>query len=284
MCRFSHPVATVANTHILARHLGPTQILVYAMAVDSPTANAMIIPLPTPPDVGEDAIEWIDLSAIPTFFESLGHSLGISDDHHTATRGGASLAAPPTLAVHEVGDFEASYVPTLADFDRLDERFRLEPGLRASLVREPDWSFAVFQLQPGRQAVHPMAWRFPTRFPRRCYFPTVHVHDGEEPTFAAFDHALFAQFPGSFRLESERDGTSDDLAELDRTGRGEEARLILSGHTWSRHGLRRWGAGMLDDWQDLAAEAGILDLDRGVLYRRMTGHLDNEDVWVDWAP
>ena len=29
------------------------------------------------------------------------------------------------LQVHEVGDYEASYVPTLADFHRLDPRFRM---------------------------------------------------------------------------------------------------------------------------------------------------------------
>ena len=38
----------------------------------------------------------------------------------------ANLAPRQTLKVHAVGDFEASFVPTVGDFERLDERFRRE--------------------------------------------------------------------------------------------------------------------------------------------------------------
>jgi hypothetical protein len=46
------------------------------------------------------------------------------------------------------------------------------------LARLRDFGFAAFQLEPGRQQIHPMGFRFRTRDPSRLLFPTVHVHDG----------------------------------------------------------------------------------------------------------
>ena len=71
-----------------------------------------------------------------------------------ASRGGfgllAVVAAPPPLRVHDVGLFEASFVPTLADFERLDPRFRLSPGVWEQLPQYRDWGFAVFKLKKIR--------------------------------------------------------------------------------------------------------------------------------------
>lgn len=96
--------------------------------------------------------------------------------------------------VHAVGSFEASFVPSMADWDRLDPRFRLPVDTWARLGDYADWGFAVFRLAPGKQAtIHPMAFRFRTRDPRRLFFPTVHVHDGQVHATARFDHWLYYQ-------------------------------------------------------------------------------------------
>jgi hypothetical protein len=58
-----------------------------------------------------------------------------------------------------------------------------------------DYGFAVFQLRKGEAEVHPMALRFITRSPDRLFFPTLHVHHGDAPAEAAFDHTLYLQAP-----------------------------------------------------------------------------------------
>src|SRR5690606_38691297 len=102
-------------------------------------------------------------------------------------------ARTQTLVVHEVGSFIASYVPTRADFTRLDARFRLPSVLFDAVPAYADYGFAVFQLAAGTHTVHPMAFSFPTREPDRLFFPTVHVHDGRWCVRAKFHHALYFQ-------------------------------------------------------------------------------------------
>ncbi len=91
--------------------------------------------------------------------------------------------------------YVASFVPSVADFVRLDPRFRLPEVLFDAVPHYADYGFAVFQLAPGKVTVHPMALRFPTRDPDRLFFPTVHVHDGRFHAKAKFDHALYFQTP-----------------------------------------------------------------------------------------
>ncbi len=190
MCIFSAN-ANVADTKIFARRAASGgQFLVYSMRYEAEQELAMILPLPTPESAREDAVRFIDLSGYPTFFEDL-------DDAFPKPRGGRSLALRTPLAVHDVGSFEASFVPTLADFDRLDPRFRLPGTIWDSLPRYATYGFAVFKLKPGAKDVHPMALEMETREPGRLFFPTVHVHDGSISPEADFDHALYCQCSGS---------------------------------------------------------------------------------------
>lgn len=192
---FSVKVKEVSNTRIFARMVAPArQGLVYAMNVDTPTEVAMVLPLPVVVGAAEDAVKFIDLSKFPHFFASL-------DKGFPSPAGGDPFAnslgprAPKsaTLAVHQVGSFEASYVPKMADFSRLDERFRLPEGSLEKVGLYKDYGFAVFKFKPGRQKVHPMALTFPSRFADRLFFPTVHIHDGEVHEKEKFDHNLYAQ-------------------------------------------------------------------------------------------
>src|SRR5207248_7445223 len=95
------------------------------------------------------------------------------------------------LNVVDVGSFEASFVPTIPDFERLDERFRLPTGTWDQLPQYKQYGFTVFKLKPGAKVIHPMAFEFPRAAPARLFFPTVHIHDGKVHDTATFDHALY---------------------------------------------------------------------------------------------
>lgn len=205
MCCFSRSVPFVGATRIFARGLPDgLQWLAYAMNVEIEEELAMVLPLPVPPGPAEDAVSFLDLSDYEGFFGDLARAFPPTSLAQAASRGFAPAPAPRTLEVHDVGMFEASFVPTRADFARLDERFRLPESTFAAMPRYDDYGFAVFRLKPKRgllgrvkrQSVHPMAFSFPRRSPRSLFFPTVHVHDGTAPEYAVFDHQLYCQLDG----------------------------------------------------------------------------------------
>lgn len=189
MCIFSSEVNSVSNTHIYARYASrDRQYLVYSMSYDAPDELAMILPLPTPPSTREDALEFTDLSGYPDLFEDMDRSFPLPRVVYHPP--GVSKSA---LVVHEVGSYEASFVPTQADFSRLDPRFRLADTLWQALPNYSDYSFAVFKLKAGAKKIHPLAFTFPTRDSTMLFFPTVHVHHGEVLAKADFDHVLYWQ-------------------------------------------------------------------------------------------
>lgn len=219
MCIFVDPDAVlehVAATSIFARgEAAGRQTLVYSMNVSTSESVVMVLPLPIPPGAGEGALRFINLENYPEFFEDLSRAFPMAAV--AFARGleqSATLQQPQHLRVHEVGAFEASFVPSRADFGRLDPRFCLSDAVWAALPDYADWGFAVFQLaapQPAERSwldrllrrdarassntksIHPMAFSFSSRDPSRLFFPTVHVHDGEVHGEAEFDHALYAQ-------------------------------------------------------------------------------------------
>lgn len=242
------PETHVTETRIFARVDGDTQWLAYEMRVDTPSDVAMILPVPVVPGSGEHALSFVDLSGYDTFFEDLAWLFPMELEPELLSLGpGAPRAQAAKLTVHNVGSFEASYVPTRADFSRLDRRFRLPEAVWSALPQYSDWGFAVFKLKRGRsKRIHPMAFRFPTRDPARIFFPTVHVHDGELHRKADFDHALYFQPP-----------------------------VLRSGDVLSRAPARAW--------IDLSRACGLVDVDSHVARRLILGTHDNEDTWVDLA-
>lgn len=193
--RSSAPVH-VSDTSIFARAVGPSeQALVYSMELSALGDVAMILPVPVVAGAGDDALSFVDLSKFPGFFDDLRALFVVP---MPAARSSNALAFAPqsrqVLKVHSVGAFEASFVPSMSDWDRIDPRFRLPDGVFQKLGGYDDYGFAVFKLAAGKKAkIHPMAFRFRTRAPERLFFPTVHVHDGEVHPRAHFDHALFFQ-------------------------------------------------------------------------------------------
>jgi hypothetical protein len=193
MCCFTGKVA-VSNTRIFARFLEKgTQALVYQMSYRAASELAMVLPIPTPPKASEDAVKFISLKTYKTFFDDLHAGF---PEPKPQSRGGTFGSGPlksAKLKVEEVGDYIASFVPSVADFDRLDAKFRLPAGAWEQLPKQKTYGFAVFQLKADATDVHPMAFTFPTRPQHDLFFPTVHIHDGAVHDTATFDHTLYLQ-------------------------------------------------------------------------------------------
>jgi hypothetical protein len=213
MCCFSRHVEKVWSTRIFARPLeAGRQLLVYGMSLEVASDVAMVVPIPVPPGSADDAVRFVDMSAVPTFFDDVSALFPVLVPQPASP----SFArfepqSAPVLVVHDVGDFEASFVPQVRDFARLDARFRLPEEVWEALPTYADWGFCVFKLKapansgrsgllglfkapkPSSRKVHPMAFEFPRRDASQLFFPTVHVHDGLVHPTAQFDHELYCQ-------------------------------------------------------------------------------------------
>jgi hypothetical protein len=199
MCCFSGTVRHVVGTRIFARMEAPgVQSLAYAMRFTADRPVAMILPLPVAPLSAGRAVSFVNLKNYPEFFAELDRAFPqpVSRGGGMAGGAGGGGSFAPPLPVYAVGDFVASFVPTQADFGRVDPRFHIAPEAWAKLPEYADFGFAVFQLRAdaGKEtAVHPIALRFLTRYTDRLFFPTVHIHDGEVHEREGFDHELFCQ-------------------------------------------------------------------------------------------
>lgn len=251
MCMFSGPVMHVDETHIFARGSADgRQCIVYSMTVKADNDVAMILPLPVPKNAGEDSVKFINLEKYADFFSDLRRGFRIQPAAGLAHGAGALARGNGPLQVVEVGSFEASYVPTIPDFKRLDERFRLPAATWHQLPQYGllHFGFAVFKLKPGEKRIHPMAFEFPRADSKRLFFPTVHVHDGKVHNTARFDHVLYCQ------------ENADESLHL--------------AHGWEEsHSLAR-------DFVSVEKAEKIVAGDRHCYMRRMTGELRNQDTVV----
>lgn len=194
MCCFSRPVNSVAATRIFARFVDKTrQAVVYQMRLDAPEDLAMILPIPVAQPAPDDAVAFVNLEDYKDLFKDLDKGFPRPRVRPTESRDGSVQNAVPKLAVHSVGSFDASFVPDIKSFARLDARFRLPEGVWDKLPQYGKFGFAVFKLKEGRADVHPMAFTFPSAMPDRLFFPTVHIHDGKVHPKEKFDHILYGQ-------------------------------------------------------------------------------------------
>ncbi len=253
MCCFTRPVTSVSTTRIFARvDQGDRQFLVYSMQVESKESLAMVLPLPVKMGTGEDGVKFISLKKYPDFFTDM--EKGFPPPGYTynsaATRSAPAPVAAEVLRVVEVGDFEASFVPTEKDFSRLDERFRLPEGAWKKLPVYQTYGFAVFKLKPGLRSVQPMAFSFPRRDAKTMFFPTVHIHDGKVHATADFDHVLYCQ-----------------------PREGEPLKFDSSRHWEESHRHLR-------SFMKLSRVPGLLDPDQHCYKTTMNGDLPNRDTLV----
>jgi len=197
MCLFSRSVQRLRSTQIFARLEADRQFIVYEMNYSAAEDLAMILPVPTAASPDTDLVEFINLEDFPAFFSTLRRPF-------EKPRVPGAVAAARTLDVSQVGCFEASFVPTLKDFTRLDRRFRLPQRIWKALPIYRDFGFVVFKLRAARnEQVHPMAFSFKTRFNDRLFFPTVHIHGGEAHPTARFNHDHYCQIPADWNSPDE---------------------------------------------------------------------------------
>src|SRR5262245_29386657 len=251
-------IPDVADTRIFARLDGAVQGLAYSMRLSTRADIAMILPLPVAHGAGDDALSFVDLSGYPRLFDDLGALFPRLEVGAAKSRGLFSFGARQApLKVHEVGAFDASFVPSLAAFDRLDPRFRLPSRIWDALPRYRDFGFAVFKLRRGsRRRIHPMAFRFPTRDPSSIFFPTVHVHDGEVHPRASFDHYLYYQL--------ERDAAAPTPSVQ---------------YHW-RSGATLTSEQPAEASVDIQGAKGLVRAGARVMRRGLWGEQPNEDVWI----
>ena len=262
MCCFSNAPAfeAVTNTQIFARLTAPDrQVLAYSMTVTARESLAMILPIPVPPHSDEGAVTFINLEGYADFFDDLSRGFPAPQPRGMPIALGMPERSA-TLKVHDVGAFEASFVPTVDDFSRLDPRFTLDTAVWDRLPLYRDYGFAVFKLKgfaasgwglsrllsrggAVAKTIHPMAFSFPTRRPGALFFPTVHIHDGSVHRTAHFDHTLYGQ----------ADGQQAD---------------------W------RVSSGPARGFVDAGRTKGLVDGGRPCLRRKMVGTLPNRDVWL----
>jgi len=212
MCCFSGPIAHVSGTSIFARLEGGRQLLAYQMRFTSLEDIAMILPLPISHGHGDLAVEFVNLTETPQLFDELGQCFRSPPSRSVAAD--AVAGGPTPLVVRRIGAYDASFVPAIADFARLDPRFRLPDAVLARMPAYADYGFAVFQLRKGEAEVHPMALRFMTRRPDRLFFPTVHAHHGDAPADAAFDHTLYLQAPAGVNAKHDWEPATHAVSEV----------------------------------------------------------------------
>lgn len=194
MCCFTGRVEKVDETNIFARMMQPgVQLLIYEMKLSAKTEVAMVLPIPVVPGSGDDAVELISMERYPKFF--MGLNWMFEEPTLRSRRSSSDTSESATLKVHSVGAFVASFVPSLADFSRLDARFQMPEGTIDRVPEYHDYGFVVFQLAVtgGHVPIHPMAFEFKTRDASRLFFPTLHIHDGKLQSKAKFSHKLYAQ-------------------------------------------------------------------------------------------
>jgi hypothetical protein len=277
----------VTKTNIFARHTRPGyQAIAYSLSIASKSAAAMILPLPVVADSGEDAVQFIDLGAYPGFFDNLQqacepeYDLEMFDLDETLEMGRAEAAA--LLMVHEVGDYEASYVPTMRDFIRLDPRFRLPDEVWQKMPEYSDYGFAVFQLklslmqdeQEVENTLHPMAFEFPTRDPTRLFYPAVHVHDGDFHKDAGFYHRFYCQRENArseFKFQQDLFNGRPPLPAREKN----EGDVGFDGYHWYFRSIDI--ARDVFRWE---LSAGLVDPDKRLHAMTLEGEFPNRDLWL----
>lgn len=196
MCCFAGHVKFVHWTKIFARLTGKsTQFLAYQMAYESEQANAMILPLPVSTPVHESSVRFIDLSEYEDFFQNLAAGFPYVNTFSLGCGAASDLADAGSIEMQKVGNFIASFVPTVDDFSRLDPQFVIPKETWDKIPIYSDYGFAVFQLHELAGRPHPMAFEFDTRS-EETFFPTVHIHDGEVHATEEFNHVLYLQHAG----------------------------------------------------------------------------------------
>lgn len=195
MCMFLGGQVKVAGTNIYSRHIDRNRtFLAYQMRYAAKENVAMVLPVWTLPG---HAIEFVDLSKHRDFFKTLAR---ITDPTPFGLRSrGGSRSLSSEIPLERVGDYVASWVPSVDRLQDLNQALTIAPGAIETIARRYAlFGFAVFKLAPALRGEepHPMAFTYNHRSDE-LFFPCVHLHDGEGISKTeTFDHVLYAQTEG----------------------------------------------------------------------------------------
>lgn len=256
MCIITQTVESVRATKIFScfTHDESSQFLVYSNEVTTPSDNnLMILPVPNP-----DSVAFVNLKQYPKFFDhcedqferipemspyaSLSHSRSLSASYDSAP-----------LPVHHVGSYLASIVPSIQDFERLNqEYFDIPDDLERLLGRQynSEFGFIVCRLKKGNHTYHPFAYMHQKHSCGLLFLPTLHYHPhdrrGMKHIEADWDHLIYTV------------GTDYDSTSLD-------------GYRYSPKGTIQY--------EKLPSEIRWTAKNR-MCRRRIYGEKKNEDVWL----
>lgn len=315
----------VSATKIFARHTEPSyQLIVYGMSIATDSSAAMILPIPVKPDSGENAIRFIDMSPVKnkpsnidyqkesfailpyisnaprSFFdelENICHSEYIPESSKIVSNtfdqpfSSETDESSSILKVHDVGDYEASYIPSKDDFTRVDECFWLKTKIWDKLPDYSQYGFVVFQLKTSKDYrkkfdIPPMAFEFPTSDPYRLFFPTTHVHGNEDDnnfSKADFDHILYCQRPNAreeFKyqrdlLKQKNPTVAKNIEIIYRESESLCDQYYFRGYPW-----------FLSSSADLFSPTlnyfhkNVIDTSRKIVAMSLNGFFKNLDIWL----
>jgi hypothetical protein len=258
MCCFSQPVDSVSQTRIFGRLTKQkSQFVAYQMRYQSKHANAMILPVPIQISTKRRPIRFIDMSAYPDFFRDLERGFP-TQKLATESRPSGADSQREMLKVHKVGKFEASFVPSINHFEKLDPRFSISKNIWNKIPDYSNYGFVVFQLNELSGEPHPMAFEFSTRLTDTIFLPTIHIHDGEVHRREQFDHTMYVQ-------NSELDLVAGDH-------QGHKLWDLNSG--WAR------STAAAEDFVDLKRAQQLIAGDLKIHRKSLKGTFTNEDQFV----
>ena len=207
----------VANTKILVAPMRRGhQLTVYQNQVNMTNPTAMILPFP----YGNKGAKLIDLSSYPQIFDDLSQVF-VQFEYLTNSYGSRGVSRG-MIAVHQIGSYSVSIVPTINDFERLQNQvFGLDPNLFEMLKgKYPDHAGYIVCLMNQNAKFHPIA--YVTRRPQaqQLFVPTYHYH-GHVETHPDWDHEIYV-----FNLVNGQHAISQMS--------GVKTHHVINAHDWSR--------------------------------------------------
>ena len=241
MCIITSTVNEVAKTRIYvsADEANRRQLTVYSNYVSSSRENAMILPVPNP-----ESIELLNFSNYPAFFEDLANCFQKRIPRGISNTLGFGLVTE-TLPIYKVGSYQASIVPNLDEFDRLDfHTFKVDPNLYSFLdvhYRKGNFGFIVCSLMAGDHTYHPFAYTHGMHKSGRLFIPTMHYHPGHTHETGDWDHLIYSPsttlHDDKYRFVSNRQINWNKLPEEYRWAYDTPMNCWEKVGTWDNHDL-----------------------------------------------
>lgn len=197
MCIILTHVESVSNTQIYvsSSKKRTRQLTVYSNQVETHVKNAMILPVPNPLSV-----KLLNFSHYTNIFEDCRECFHYDDGsmkNGRLYRSSLSASAEhrPPLPVYTVGSYQASIVPSIDDFDRVNTQIlRVNPEVFKLLkdTYDPSFGFLICQLREGSHHYHPFAYTHLIHKSKLLFVPTLHYHLGEKNVTSDWDHTIYS--------------------------------------------------------------------------------------------